>query len=80
MKGIIERGHEKDVYLAAVAEHLGRQYQFTIGEWAFSSDLSLDKPSFAYQSRAGRIFLLRDSPPAFKARNLFVTANVLTRV
>ena len=80
LKGAIDRGHEKDVYLSAVAEHLGREYQIPIGAWAFSNELKLDKPSFAYQSRAGRIFLLRDSPPAFKSRNLFVTANVLSWV
>ena len=80
LSGKVERGQHRDVYLAAVAEHLGREFQLEVGAWAFADDLFLEKPSFAYASRGGRIFLLRDSPPAFKSRNLFVTANVLTRV
>lgn len=80
MAGKVESGHRKDVYLAAVAEHLARQYHCRPGEWIFAEDLYLEKPAFAYQSRSGRIFLLKESPPAFKSRNLFVTANVLSRV
>ena len=80
LAGKAARGRKRDAYLAAVAEHLGRRYGFDTGPWPFQKNRILDKPSFGYQTREGRLFLLRDSPPAFKARNLFVTANVLDRV
>lgn len=75
----VAEGHRKDTYLAAVAEHLCRQYRFPTGEWVWSDDLKLKTPHFAYQSDEARIFLLADSPPAFKGRNLFVSSNVLSR-
>lgn len=80
MEGKLHRGHHKDVYVAAVAEHLGRQYGIEIGDWAFAADLVLERPEFAYQTPIGKAYLLRDSPPAFKCRNLFGTPNVLSRV
>ena len=80
LQGRLENGHRKDVYLAAVAEHLARQFHLRLSDWVFADDLYLKTPVFAWQSKAGRSYLLRDSPPAFKSRNLFVTPNVLTRV
>lgn len=70
----------QDAYLAAVAEHLCRQHGFRAPGWIRQSVRYLKDPRFALQSRAGRLFLLKDSPAAFKSRNLFVSANALERV
>ena len=80
LAGSVDRGHRKDVYLGATAEHLGRRFQFGLAPWVYDPRRYLDKPSFAMKTREGRIFLLKDSPAAFKSRNLFVTGNVLSRV
>lgn len=69
----------QDVYLAAVAEHLCRQHGYRCPAWTRRPERYLDDPCFAYRSREGRLFLLKDSPAAFKSRNLFVTANALER-
>jgi len=79
MREKVPSGLHHDAFLAATAEHLGRRYRLPLHPWVFDPDRSLAEPSFAFRNRAGRIFLLKDSPPAFKARNLFVTGNVLER-
>ena len=69
-----------DAYLAAVADHLCGRHGFRRPSWLRGAARFLDDPSFACRSRAGRLFLLKDSPAAFKSRNLFVSANALERV
>ncbi len=69
-----------DAYLAAVADHLCGRHGIRRPSWLNGAARYLSDPSFACRSRAGRLFLLKDSPAAFKSRNLFVTANALERV
>jgi hypothetical protein len=69
-----------DAYLAAVAEYLCGRHGLRHPAWLKGAARFLDDPSFASRSRAGRLFLLKDSPAAFKSRNLFVSANALERV
>jgi len=69
-----------DAYLAAVADHLCGRCGFRRPSWLNGGARYLPDPSFACRSRAGRLFLLKDSPAAFKSRNLFVSANALERV
>ena len=68
-----------DAYLAATAEHLARQYQFAIPSWCQNAQRILKNPNFAFKTSEGRMFLLVESPTAFRLRNIFVSANVLTR-
>jgi hypothetical protein len=68
-----------DAYLAAVADHLARQQSWPTPEWAEKPERVLKKPRFAFSSDAGRMFLLTDSPAAFRARNIFISADALTR-
>lgn len=74
------QGKRKDVYIAAAAEHLGRKYQLPLKRWVYHPSRYLDRPSFAFTTREGMLFLLKDSPAAFKSRNLFVSGNALDRV
>lgn len=69
-----------DAYLAAVADHLCGQCRFRRPSWLNGAARYLPEPRFACRSRAGRLFLLKDSPAALKSRNLFVSANALERV
>jgi hypothetical protein len=72
-------GHVRDAYIAATAEELARQYQLASPEWAASGKRALHRPWFASQLSALRAVLLLESPPAFRARNLFVSENALSR-
>lgn len=80
LAGSHPRGLHRDSYLAATAEHLARKFQFPLALWVFDSHRRLPEPHFAFQTPEGRIFLLADSPAAFKSRNLFVPGNALDRV
>lgn len=80
LAGTVGNGTWKDAYLAATAEFLAIRHQLERWAWFYEAERSLDEPAFACRSRAGRLFLLKDSPAAFKSRNLFVSANALDRV
>ena len=73
-------GRVQDAYLAATAEHLASVYQFPVSAWVVDDARKLHRPWFASELAALRAVLLLESPPAFRARNLFVSENALTRV
>lgn len=73
-------GGRLDVYLAAVAEHLCRMNGYPFPAWIGHPSRFLERPWFGMKSHAGRMLLLMDSPSAFRARNLFVSADALSRV
>jgi len=68
-----------DAYLAAIAEHLSRQFRFPVPAWSASPSRILKHPWFAMESHGARMLLLIESPPAFRERNIFVSADALTR-
>jgi hypothetical protein len=69
-----------DAYLAALAEHLAGQYRFPVPSWCSNPERSLKEPKFAFKTPEGRMFLLVESPTAFRVRNIFISADGLTRV
>ena len=75
-----EPGRVQDAYLAATAEELARAHQFPVPAWTAAEARALHRPWFASPLAAVRTVLLLESPPAFRARNLFVSENALTRV
>jgi hypothetical protein len=75
-----EPGRVQDAYLAATAEELGRTYHLPIPEWTAAETRKLHRPWFASSLSALRAVLLLESPAAFRARNIFVSENALTRV
>jgi hypothetical protein len=75
-----ESGHLQDAYLAATAEELARRFQFLRPSWTAGEARVLHKPWFATPLVSVRALLLLESPPSFRARNLFVSANALSRV
>ena len=74
-----ELGRVQDAYLAATAEELARQFSLPTPVWPDAEARKLHRPWFASPLAALRAVLLLESPPAFRARNLFVSENALTR-
>ena len=74
-----ERGWMLDAYLAATAEQLSGNFGFEMPGWVLNDDRKLSHPWFASSLGALRAVLLLESPAVFRARNLFISANALTR-
>ena len=74
-----ELGRVQDAYLAATAEELACAHQFPVPAWTAAEVRTLHHPWFASPLAALRAVLLLESPAAFRARNLFISQNALTR-
>jgi hypothetical protein len=72
-------GHVRDAYLAATAEELARAFELPVPNWTDTEHRKLHRPWFASTLASLRAVLLLESPPSFRARNLFVSANALSR-
>jgi len=68
------KGEVADAWLAAYAEHLAAQLGLNIPAWTNSPARITSQPWFATDIPSARARLLRDSPPAFKKRNVFTDA------
>jgi hypothetical protein len=75
-----DTGQVQDAYLAATAEELARRFALPQPVWTVGENRQLHRPWFATSLAALRAVLLLESPPAFRARNLFVSENALARV
>jgi hypothetical protein len=74
-----EIGPIHDAYLAAVAEHLALKYGLATPRWVEDPQRFLDKPFFAGGLESLKAILLVESPLAFRRRQIFVSANALSR-
>ncbi|HTG43674.1 MAG TPA: hypothetical protein VK633_04000 [Verrucomicrobiae bacterium] len=74
-----ELGRVQDAYLAATAEELARGHHLRFPAWTRDKARELHYPWFASPLAALRAVLLLESPPSFRARNLFVSENALAR-
>ena len=68
-----------DAYLAATAESLATEHGLPVPAWAWAESRKLHRPWFALPWAGLRAVLLLESPAAFRSRNLFVSANALSR-
>lgn len=68
-----------DAYVAAVAAHLCQQQGFPCPKWAGTKERVKIHPWFAAKTPNLKAILLQESPAAFRVRNLFVSANALSR-
>jgi hypothetical protein len=64
-------GQVADAWLAAYAEHLALRTGIPLPAWANSPERIAREPWFSTDRPLSRALALRDSPPAFKNRNLF---------
>jgi hypothetical protein len=72
-------GPVEDAYLAATAEWLATQFHFPVPSWTSGEQRKLHRPWFASPLASLRAVLLLESPAPFRARNLFISENALTR-
>ena len=68
-----------DAYLAAVAEHLALRFDLAPPAWVDAPHRFLAKPFFAGGLESLKAILLVESPLAFRRRQIFVSANALSR-
>lgn len=80
LRETLPEGNRLDAYLAAVAEHLATTFRLRIPAWTQDPSRILRQPYFALNTHEGRMFLIVDSPIAFRARNIFVSADALSRI
>jgi hypothetical protein len=70
---------ETDSYLAALAESLCGEFGMRAPDWTDAPASYLPRPWFAGGLENLKAILLVESPPAFRRRNLFISANALHR-
>lgn len=68
-----------DAYLAAAAAWLCQTHGFSAPAWVNDSSRIMRKPWFAAKTPSLKAILIQESPAAFRVRNLFVSANALSR-
>lgn len=71
-------GNICDAFLAATADYLSRVNGLPTPAWALQEDLVLERPWFSEEMPSLRLRLLRDTPSAFKDKNLFVFESALS--
>lgn len=74
MSGRFPEGSLADATLAAYAEWLSAHIRIAPPAWCFEPERIASEPWFADEGPRARLLALRDTPPAFKRRNLFTSA------
>lgn len=77
LAGKFEGGAVCDGFLAALADFLSRRDGLQTPVWAQQGDLALETPWFSPDLPGVRAMLLRDTPSAFKDRNIFIFESAL---
>jgi hypothetical protein len=68
-----------DAYIAAAAAWLCQVHDLPCPSWVNQKSRIMKRPWFAAKSPNLKAILLQESPAAFRVRNLFVSANALSR-
>lgn len=79
LREIANDGGVIDAYMAAIANHLSSQYELVRPHWSSDETRRPDRPWFAMTAAEPKIWLLTQSPAAFRERDLFITADALSR-
>ena len=74
LAGRFPEGALADATLAAYADLLAERIRIAPPAWCFELERISPEPWFAVEGPRSRLFVLRDTPPAFKRRNLFTPA------
>ena len=77
LAGCFDEGNICDAFLGATADYLSRINHIHTPEWALKEDLMLEMPWFSPEFPEVRLLLLRDTPSAFKDKNIFVFESAL---
>jgi hypothetical protein len=78
LAGRFAEGRICDAFLAGTADYLARSTAVATPTWALSPDLVLEEPWFSEPLLGVRGLLLRDTPSAFKDKNVFVFESALS--
>lgn len=68
-----------DAFVASTAAYLCQVYGLNAPLWVNTSCRKMPYPHFGAKSPNMKAILLQESPAAFRVRNLFVSANALSR-
>jgi hypothetical protein len=80
LRSTLRDGGVADAYLAALANHLAATYRIAKPEWSRTGGKRYpDKPWFALNTPEARVWLLTQSPAAFRERDLFISEDALSR-
>lgn len=72
-------GGYADAFVASTAAYLCQVHNFEAPAWVNAKCRIMPIPWFAAKSPNMKAILLQESPAAFRVRNLFVSANALSR-
>lgn len=72
-------GEVEDAYLAALAEHLTAVERFEAPAWSEAPRRFLKRPYFAGGLESLKAMLIVESPSAFRRRQIFISADGLSR-
>ena len=72
-----EEGKICDAFTAGTADYLAHVNRIQTPVWALNPNRVLEAPWFSEKLPAVRILLLRDTPSAFKEKNIFVFESAL---
>ena len=78
LAGRFAEGKICDAFLAATADYLARVNAIRTPLWALNEDLRLEEPWFSPPFPGIRMRLLRDTPSAFKDKNIFIFDSALS--
>lgn len=78
LAGRFPEGQTCDAFLAAMTDYFCRKSRVPTPAWALDPSRVLEDPWFSPSGRAFRATLLRDSPSAFKDKNIFIYENAMT--
>lgn len=79
LRGLLKDNGVADAYAAAAAAHLCQLHGIAFPSWVDKKSRRMESPWFAARTHNLRMILLQESPAAFRVRNLFVSANALSR-
>ena len=76
-------GYTNDIanaFYAGVVEELAKEQNMVIPQWVFSKKYYLKEPAFLTDLKGEvKIFIMLETPLAFKTRNIFVGSDTLCR-
>jgi hypothetical protein len=75
----LDDGGYADAFAASTAAYLSQVHNLPAPSWVNHSCRKMPVPWFAAKSPNMKAILLQESPAAFRVRNLFVSANALSR-
>ena len=78
LASLFPEGDVCDAFIAGTADYLSRVNNIEPPNWSLAADRMLEHPWFSEPYLSMRLRLLRDTPSAFKDKNIFVLESALS--